>query len=344
LLHKITVSIPVDVKKRAWKFGRICVLSRFQRRLERREISLFKRPSGPGSEGAVKINTRGNQMSQNLNLLRQDYCRPATLNGRKTHHLFPLEKECEQGKALLEKAPKSVLHLQELDPYGLQQIYRDEATGAQLPVFAIFDLEGDHQCTFEITTDSVPTSAKPNSLPSYIPFQKTQAFVRKINERRMKAERVIAPLATILGIFSASICLFSEITLKAGAAVPYAVVGGWILGAFLTYVLSLFVLNRIYPWRKLVITAEFNGILPKEVRERAREAKDQFDNLYLIVDQQHRWKSTLLPDPRPRALDPLLIGEVKQGRCRKFFVIHQFDLTEAEQYLADEFAISAPLP
>ncbi len=73
-------------------------------------------------------------------------------------------------------------------------------------------------------------------------------------------------------------------------------------------------------------------------REKARAAKDHFDGLYLVVDQQQRWKSSLLPDPRPRALDPLLIGELKQGRCRKFFLIHQFDLTEAEQYLADEFA------
>jgi hypothetical protein len=33
-----------------------------------------------------------------------------------------------------------------------------------------------------------------------------------------------------------------------------------------------------------------------------------------------------------------LIGELKQGRRRKFFLIHQFELTEAEQYLTDEFA------
>jgi hypothetical protein len=98
------------------------------------------------------------------------------------------------------------------------------------------------------------------------------------------------------------------------------------------------VLDRLCPWQKLIITAEFNGILPKEAREKARAAKDHFDNLYLIIDQQKRWKSALLPDPRPRALDPLLIGELKQGRRRKFFLIHQFDLTEAEQYLTDEFA------
>ena len=218
------------------------------------------------------------------------------------------------------------------------------ATGAQLPVFAVFDLEGNHQSVFEITTDSVPTDAAPNSLPSYIPFQKTQAYVRKINESRVKAERAVAPIAVILGILCASIFLFSHITAKAGAAVPYALVGGWILGAFLTYVVSLLVLNRVCPWKKLVIAAEFNGLLPKEVREKARAFKDQFDKLYLVVDQQHRWKSALLPDPRPRALDPLLIGEVKQGRRRRFYLVHQFDLTEAEQYLADEFATSAPLP
>ena len=130
-------------------------------------------------------------MSQNLNLLRQRYCRPATLSGKKTHYLFPLEKDCEQGKALLAKAPESLLHLQELDPYGLQQTYRDEATGAELPVFAVFNLEGDHHLAYEITTDSVPTAARPKSLPAYIPFQRTQASVIKMNERRMKAQRAV---------------------------------------------------------------------------------------------------------------------------------------------------------
>ena len=113
----------------------------------------------------------------------------------------------------------------------------------------------------------------------------------------MKAERAVTLLSVILGIFPALTFLFSHITVMAGAALPYVLVGGWGLGAFLGYILSLFVLNRVCPWKKLVITAEFNGILPKEAREKARAAKDHFDNLYLIVDQQHRWKSVLLPDP-----------------------------------------------
>ncbi len=276
-------------------------------------------------------------MSQNLYMLRQKYCRPASFTGKRTDHLFPLEEECEQGKALLAKAPKTLLNLQEFDPYGLQQTYRDQASGAELPVFAVFALEGSHRLAFEITTDSLPTTNQPKSLPEHVPVHKTQAFVGKINDRRMNSERALNRLSVILGFFLV-LFLLSHTTAMVGAAVPYVLVGGWALGTFLAYFLSQFVLNHFCPWKKLIITAEFNGLLPKEAREKARAAKDHFDNLYLIVDQQYRWKSVLLPDPTPRVLDPLLIGELKQGRGRKFYLIYQFDLTEAEQYLADEFA------
>ena len=277
-------------------------------------------------------------MSENLNQLRQKYCRPGSFTEKNTGYLFPLEEECEEGKALLATAPKTLLHLQEFDPYGLQQTYHDEASGAELPLFAVFDLEGSHQLAFEITTDSLPTINQSKGLSAYVPFQKSEAFVRKINDRRMRFEGALTRLSVILGIFPILSLLLSHTTKMVEAAVPYVLVGGWILGSFFLYLLSLHVLNQVCPWKKLVITAEFNGILPKEAREKARAAKDHFDHLYLIVDQQNRWKSVLLPDPRPRNLDPLLIGELKQGRARKYYLIHQFDLTEAEQYLADEFA------
>ena len=280
-------------------------------------------------------------MNENLDLLRQKYCRPAVTTGKGTNYLFPLEKGCEEGKTLLAKAPKKLLHLQEFSPYGLHQTYRDGATGLELPVFAVFDLEGKHRLDFEITTDSITAAAEHRSLPSYIPFQTTQASVREINKGRIKAERVATRISLILGIIPASICFLSSGNIALpGVAEAGLLVGGWVLGAFLAYVLGLFVLNRLCPWKKLVLTAEFDGILPKESRKKARAAKSHFDRLYLIVDQQQRWKSTLLPDPRPRALDPLLVGELKLGRCRKFFLVDQFDLTQAEQYLADEFAVN----
>jgi hypothetical protein len=280
-------------------------------------------------------------MSENLKLLRQKYCRSGSFTGKRTDHLFPLEEECEEGKALLATAPKTILHLQEFDPCGLQQTYRDEASGAELPVFVVFDLEGSHRLAFEITTDSLPTTNEPKSLPAYVPFHRAEAFVRKINDRRMRFEGALTRLSVILGIFPVLCLLLAQTGKMVEAAVPYVLVGGWILGAFFLYLLSLLVLNLVCPWQKLVITAEFNGILPIEAREKAHAAKDHFDNLYLIVDQQYRWKSVLLPDPRPRVLDPLLVGELKQSRASKYYLIDQFDLTEAEQYLANEFAIKS---
>ncbi len=127
-------------------------------------------------------------MSENLNLLRQKYCRPGSFTGKRTDHLFPLEEECEEGKTLLARTSKKILHLQEFDPYGLQQTYRDEASGAELPVFAVFDLDGSHLLAFEITTESVPTSNQPRSLTEHLPLRKAEAFVRKINDRRIKSE------------------------------------------------------------------------------------------------------------------------------------------------------------
>ncbi|MBV9297953.1 MAG: hypothetical protein JO066_03180 [Verrucomicrobia bacterium] len=277
-------------------------------------------------------------MSNHLNLLMQNYCRPVTLAGKITHDLFPLEKGCGEGKTLLAKAPAVLLQVQEFDPCGLAQSYRDEVTGAALPVFAVFNLEGKQQSTFEITADLLPTSSDRSGLEAKLPFEKGQSFVKKMNERRMRVERAITIIIGMLGTLPVLAYGLSRL-MGAGGTEPFVFLGAWLLGAMLVYMIGVNLLDRLCPWRKLVITAEFNGILPREAREKARTARDHFDKLYLVVDQQGRWKSDVLPDPAPRALDPLLVGEVKQGGTSRFFVIHQFDLTEAEQYLADEFSV-----
>lgn len=281
-------------------------------------------------------------MNQNLALLQQNYCQPSTATCKVNPHLFPLEKECNQGRSLIAKTPNKLLQLQKFDPSGLEQTYRDDATGAELPMFAIFNLEGDHKFAFEITAKSIPRRGEPCSLFAHIPFDKTQAFVKEINQRRMEAEGMFTQiwivLGIVLGIVSSGISIFGGHSGMASGLGPFILVAGWAFGAFLTYVGGVTILDLRCPWKKLVILAEFDGILPKEVREKARAAKEHFDNLYLIVDQQGRWKSTLLPDPSPSSLDPLLVGELKQGQQSKFFLLNQFDLTGAEQYLADEFA------
>jgi hypothetical protein len=280
-------------------------------------------------------------MSNNLDLLRQNYCGPATFTGEPSHSLFPLERECEEGRIVLANAPATLLHVQEFDPTGLGSTYRDELTGLELPVFAVFNLEGPQRCSFEISAESPPADSAPINLQGMIPIYKAQPFVRKINERRMKADRLSLIIAGLLGILPAFAFLLSPMGAAAGARVPFVVLGGWLLGAMLVYVLTLSLLDRFLPWKKLVITADFNGLLPKETRKKALEAREHFDDLYLIVDQQNRWQSELLPDPAPRGLDPLLIGELNHSGKMKYFLIHQFNLTEAEQYLADEFAIKS---
>jgi hypothetical protein len=276
-------------------------------------------------------------MSDNLNLLHQNYCRPGTASGKFINDLFPLERECNEGKLLSATAPNKLLHLEQFDPCGLEQSYVDQATGAELPVFAVFNLAGDHRCDFQITAESGPAIADPTSLMAHLPFKKAQAFVRKINERRTKSERWIL-ISLILGMLLGPFFILLYALSIAASAAPLVVTGGSILGGLLGYVLGISILDRLCPWQRLVITAEFNGILPKETREKARAAQDHFDNLYLVVDQQHRWKSALLPDPIPRGLDPLLIGELRRGQQAEFFVVDQFELTAAERYLTDEFA------
>jgi hypothetical protein len=202
-------------------------------------------------------------MSENLNLLRQNYCRPGSFTSKRNDRLFPLEEKCEEGKTLLATTPKAILHFQEFDPNGLEQTYRDEASGAELPVFAVFDLEGSHRLTVEITTDSSPAIHQSKSLPAYVPFRKAEPFVWKINHRRIKAGRAVTWLSLVLGILPVLIFLESHTISIFQAAVPHILLGGWILGAFLFYVLGLFMLNQFCPWKKLVVTAEFNGILPK---------------------------------------------------------------------------------
>jgi hypothetical protein len=259
--------------------------------------------------------------------------------GNIINHLFPLEKESAEGSAFAAKAPETLLELPEFDPSGLEQTYRDESTGAELPLYSFFDLERTAKVDFEITVDSVPGAANPGSLLAHMPFKRTQAFVKELNKPRMKAERIVPISAMILGMVLAIAGVFWHISAMPKSVGPSMLLGGCATGAVLAYILSVSILNWLCPWKKLVISAEFNGILPKEVRERARTAKEHFDKLYVIVDQQHCWKSALLAYQRPRALDPLLIGELTHHQ-RKFYLIDQFNLTQAEQYLADEFAVS----
>src|SRR5262249_25004210 len=159
------------------------------------------------------------------------------------------------------------------------------------------------QLSYEITPDSVSPFVEPGSLSSYLPLQKTQTSVREINKSRVKADNVVAKWPFVLGILVTVGLFVFALGRIPDLAIP-VLFGAPLLTAVLIHLASQLILNRLSPRSKLLLRGEFDGLLPRPVRERARAAKSHFDHLYLIVDQQRRWKSTLLPDPRPRVLDP----------------------------------------
>ena len=135
-----------------------------------------------------------------------------------------------------------------------------------------------------------------------MPFKKTQSFVRKINERTTMVERVAAFVCGTLGSVAAVIYIVLMTIGKVASISPYLILGGTAIGALFAYMLVMTVLDLFWPSKKLVVTAIFDGILPRKTREKARAAKEHFDNLFVIVDQQGRWESTMLPDPAPRRI------------------------------------------
>ena len=236
-------------------------------------------------------------MSEKLTLLRQNFCRSVEVDG--PPDFFPLERQSAQGKTVLEKQPTRVQQWQRFNPHGLLQTYRDEQTGAELPVFAVFNLEGSNRFNAEVTMTSVSTGAEPGELTSFLPLERAQTFVRNINTARMRGERIALWTSGVAGIVGLLAFFLSHNPGVTPAALPFLVIGVWSLGAFLAYLVSEFLLNRMCPWKKLILTAEFDGILPNSTRDIALNAKHRFNNLYLIVDQQKRWQSTLLRDPVP---------------------------------------------
>jgi hypothetical protein len=83
----------------------------------------------------------------------------------------------------------------------------------------------------------------------------------------------------------------------------------------------------------LRLTAYFEGLLPEEVRGRARDATREFDDLFLVVDQRGRWECEVLPAPRQADAAPLLIGARKVGSSWRYYLVGAFELTTVESYL-----------
>jgi hypothetical protein len=295
-------------------------------------------------------------MSDNLTLLKEQHCRPAGLRDRADKGLFPLERQTEAARRLRSQATGQRRPYLELDPAGLKRTYRDAPSGLPLPVFAVFNLEGSPQLHAYIGAVRRTSYGAGLSLANHLPFEQTQQHLKGLNRRNLQAWRVAlgawgllagaVGLAALLGPGAAA--------LGAAAAGP----GGWaalaqgalLFGAsfgatlLVGLLLSAGCINRLFPPQTLSLSASFEGLLPAATRAKALRARAHFDQLYLVVDQQGRWQSALLPVPASVLLDPLLVGEKREHFRSRYYLIDQFDLTQAEDYLASEFLQAPPEP
>ena len=57
---------------------------------------------------------------------------------------------------MVAKSPWKTHRYLKFDPSGLGQTYRDQTTGAELPVFAVFNLEGRRELRADIGMDRAP--------------------------------------------------------------------------------------------------------------------------------------------------------------------------------------------
>jgi len=290
-------------------------------------------------------------MSNQLTLLKQNYSRPVNLVEKAEKSLFALEKNTGQARTLTAKAPWKGFPYLEFDPSGLQQTYCDEQTGAELPVFAVFNLEGSNQLHAYIGAKRKTSYGAGLELANHLPFAKVQKFLKPINRRNLQAWRVanrccllLATLAALAVAFLDGSRLLNDPGLSSSQPVADALFqillpsgAAFFTTLLLGFLLSAVTVNKAFAPKTLWLTATFDGILPEATREKALRAKGHFEHLYLVVDQQQRWESELLPVPASALLDPLLIGE-KRERCRsRYYLIDQFELTTAEDYLTAEF-------
>ena len=252
------------------------------------------------------------------------------------------------------KSPWKTLRYLKFDPSGLRQTYRDQTTGAELPVFAVFNLEGSSELRADIEMDRRPVFDASLNLANYLPFGRAQKFLEGVNQKALRTlsiARAWAPRVGLLAAFVVALIVAAYLVPHPAARLPQGTptltfdIFFFAFGAFITslcifHLVTLGIVGNLFPVKKLFLTATFDGILPKETRQKAIHAKGHFDNLYLVVDQQNRWKSELLPVRTSALLDPLLIGEKREKSGSSYFLIDQFDLTKAEDYLIAEFLIN----
>ncbi len=78
----------------------------------------------------------------------------------------------------------------------------------------------------------------------------------------------------------------------------------------------------------LMLTAQFRGLIPPQIRQLIRESGPDFNQIYIC--REETWKVTRIPDP-----DPIVFGWSSYAKAA--YLIAVFDTTTAEEMVAREF-------
>src|SRR5262249_3707254 len=125
-----------------------------------------------------------------------------------------------------------------------------------------------------------------------------QASVRTLNTRSLTAHQWMSRIALLGGIAMYLSCVAGLWFVRQNQLHPLLFLG-LLFGALLLLTFGSVAVRMIWPLSQLRLIAKFDGLLPPKTRLIARAARADFKKLFLVVDQQGRWDSALLPDPAP---------------------------------------------
>src|ERR1700687_5891840 len=209
-------------------------------------------------------------MSTNLNLLREHYCRPAIIMEKTDESLFPLEKSTHEGKTMVAKSPWKTLLYLKFDPSGLRQTYCDQTTGAELPVFAVFNLEGSSELRADIEMDRRPVFDASLNLANYLPFGRAQKFLLGgVNQKALRTLSIAMawyPRVGLLAAFVVALIVAAYLVPPLAARLPQGTPSPtfgtffFAFGAFLTalcifHLVTPELVGNLFPVKKLSLTA-----------------------------------------------------------------------------------------
>jgi hypothetical protein len=259
--------------------------------------------------------------------------------------LFPLEAGTSDGDKLKRQwAQLDAPAFPEFYPEALNQTYFDKDAEFDLPVFAVFDLAGEHSRTYLLPAKGTQNYS---GLDSFLPMHKVRKSLDESICRRFgKSLKARLPML-LTGVATTGAIFLTAAFIAQRLHHPHWADGFLLLiiiSAILWLGMILDALNRLEGLSEdLKITASFEGLLPQHVRQKATDLRSQFEQLFLVTDQRGRWTYKLSPRPLPPNIDPLLIGKKKlTDGIDHYYLIDVFELTRAEEYLASEFTTGHP--